>query len=170
MSISSELVARYKTDVFIETGSYEGGTIQKALDAGVKEIHSIEINPQKFKFCCARFANEPRVNLYLGDTIDILPEIINKLSQRATFWLDAHAGNGASGRYSCPLIQELKAFISSPIKDHIILIDDRRLLGSAAWGRVTEEQVLAELKSVNSNYTIVYEDGVVPNDIIVATL
>ena len=37
---------KYKNSVFLETGTYQGDGIKKALEAGFEKIYSIEINFQ----------------------------------------------------------------------------------------------------------------------------
>ena len=83
---------------------------------------------------------------------------------------------------------ELEALKNHPIKTHTILIDDRRLLKklgdnpfttnpdgsvklhpmSAEVIGFTEEEIIAKLKEINPKYTIKYENGHVPNDVICA--
>ena len=49
----------------------------------------------------------------------------------AVFWLDGHySGEGtASGEKETPLALELTALAAHPVKDHIVLMDDARMLG-----------------------------------------
>ena len=80
----------YMNPVFIETGSYVGDGIKAALDAGFKQVISIELSVFYYEACKERFKDDPRVFLYFGDSLIILPEILNGISKRCTFWLDGH--------------------------------------------------------------------------------
>jgi hypothetical protein len=173
--------------VFVETGTYLGDTVQIALDAGYDLVHSIEVDQGMFDKCYERFKNNPKVKLWLGDSVDIIPKIAQELNEPATFWLDAHAsGPLPGGRYApCPLILELQGIYGkevvritengvekqrekSKVDTHTIMIDDRRLFGSPEWGYVQEHQVMQLLFQINSNYQVRYLDGHQTNDIICA--
>ena len=141
-----------------------------------------------YENCCEKFKNNSKVKLWFGDSVDIIPKIMDDLIEPATFWLDAHAsGPLRGGRYApCPLVLELEAIYGkkkikftnngsetyvekSLIDSHTIMIDDRRLFGSAEWGFVQENQIMDILLKINPNYKINYLDGHQANDIICAT-
>lgn len=181
-----EYLKKYaKGSVFVETGTYHGDTIRNALEHGFSKIYSIEIDDDLYNKACEQFKNRENVILYKGDSVDIIPEILkNHPNDEITFWLDAHAsGPLAGGKYPCPLIQELEDMSEKTLtinsingakaeqknKPYVIFIDDRRLLGTAEWGMVQEQDVLRKLMEVNNEYKFYLEDGHVPQDIIVAT-
>lgn len=170
------LFAKYVNSIFVETGTYKGDSVQEALDIGFKEIYTIELNEARYNTCVNRFANNPNVHLFHGDTLEILPEIIKLINNRTTFWLDAHITKGTVGKLRCPMVEEIKIISKHPIKNHTILMDDRRLLGRRRFGNVHEKDIISAIKELNPNYQIHYEDGVgsrrvkVENDIIVATV
>lgn len=174
---------------FVETGTYLGDTVQLALNAGFEYVHSIEVDQGMFDKCKSRFENNSKVKLWFGDSVDIIPKIVDELNEPATFWLDAHAsGPLLGGRYApCPLVLELQAIYGkevvnitengmqkqrkkSDIDNHTIMIDDRRLFGSAEWGFVQENQIMELLFLINPKYKIHYLDGHKENDIICATV
>jgi hypothetical protein len=106
-----------------------------------------------------------------GDTFQVFGDVVAKVDKQATFWLDAHWDGGPVGVYKCPLPFELQNLMQHPIRTHTILIDDRRLFGQvgSTWGEnINEESIINSLIDINPNYKILYEDGHVPNDIIVA--
>ena len=58
------------------------------------------------------------------------------------FFLDAHVDNENIHKYKkyCPLFEELSAIVSLERKDHIIMIDDLRIIkGSFPWGERSYE-------------------------------
>jgi hypothetical protein len=132
----SKWLFQYPNDIFVETGSGTGGGIQSALKYGFKEIHSIEINKQSYDYCVKLFINNNNVNLYLGDSMVILPQILSNIKAKATFLLDAHVMdvNQTHGKELCPVLEELKIIIMHSKNlgvKHSILIDDLKLFNGA---------------------------------------
>ena len=166
MPIAKETLAKYTNPVFVETGTYMGATVQKALELGFQKIISIEIDEQLYQKACQIFARRSAVELICGDTLERLPYILADLTQPATFWLDAHRGPGPGGDVPYPILKELEFIANHPIKTHTILIDDRRMLDDS-WG-LTEADVRMALLKINPNYQISYEPGFVEDDVIVA--
>ena len=68
---------------------------------------------------------------------------------------------------------KLQNLMQHPIRTHTILIDDRRLFGQvgSTWGEnINEESIINSLIDINPDYQISFEDGCIPDDIIVAQL
>ncbi len=167
---------KYINPVFIETGTYLGNGIEKALAVGFEEIYSIEISQKFHKKAVERFQKQikqGRVNIILGDSSVCVPSILERLNSKATFWLDAHFSGGDTGKgeKDVALLEELDAISKHPIKEHTILIDDVRLFGTRSeqdWAGIKLDQVLEKLRSINESYLISYENGVVEKDVLVA--
>ncbi len=158
-----------ETKVFIETGTLYGDTVDLMKDT-FDSIHSIEINQQLYLNAVNKYNNDKNVFLWLGDSPDIIPQILKMVNDPAVFWLDGHAsGPLPGGKYGgCPLIQELMAIKNHFINTHTIFIDDVRLFGSAEWSFVTKQQVLDILFDINHGYIVEYLDGEIENDVLVA--
>jgi len=163
-------------DAFIETGTYLGQTVELIRNSGLpfEEIYSIELEPTLAKNARKYFAGDTRVFIVEGDSVDIVSKICSQKldNKNATFWLDAHASGPLKGGRTGPnpLVEELEAIRQTGNPNHTILIDDRRLFGSGEWGFLKEEKVMEMLNKINPNYTILYLDGEVPEDIICATV
>lgn len=167
MPIDIDTLRKYRNPVFVETGTFMGMTVQKALDVGFERVISIEIDDKLHQDAVAKFADEPRVTLLHGDTLSHLPGILAQLDTPATFWLDAHrSGPLTGGVVPYPVLGELQLIAAHPIKTHTILIDDRRLIPTE-W-QMNELDVHAALRRINPDYQIAYAPGIVPDDIIVA--
>ena len=169
MPITKEILKNYPNQIFIECGSGKGNGIQAALDAGFEEIHSIEIDPQLYNDCKNRFYGNDKVDLYLGDSINILSMIMPvTYSANATFWLDAHpnAKHDPTGLMRCPLLAEL-AIIFGYGTEHTILIDDIRLCGRHQLGHITKQQIIDVIYAANPFMQIEYIDGHTKQDILV---
>lgn len=169
MTLPNVVLQQFMNDIFIETGSYDGRTIQQALDCGFKEVRSVELSDSYFDICTARFANEERVKLYKGDSVFVLPAMLGDITKPATIWLDSHVQEGVAGKYAAPLLHELATIALHHINTHTIMIDDRRLMGQQWWSAVNEHDVLKMLESINPHYKIEYFDSkAAEKDIIIA--
>ena len=116
-----------------------------------------------------RFENNSRVYLYYGDSSKILYNVIESIEQPITFWLDSHWSGDDTGFGSnkYPLLLELDQISRHSIKNHTILIDDIRLLDTE-WKLGDIEIVKNKILDINSKYKLSFEDGFIPNDIMVA--
>lgn len=180
-SLTGPILEKYTYNkYFLETGTYTGGGVQVAANVGFEHIISIEIDEVFYNASKSTFAGSKLdIRLYLGDSAIILSEIINKINEPITFWLDGHVSTRMIvGVTEIPLFLELDIIAKHPIKTHTILIDDRRMMGkvtpgnkpwSHVWENINEEQVIEKLLSINSKYNIIYEDSTnAKKDIIVA--
>lgn len=169
---SKEVFAKYPNAYFVETGSYYGAGIQKAIDAGFSRIYSIELAEPLYQYCKNRFAWNPGVHLVLGDSAKVMDKVLNEIDAPATFWLDGHYswGETAKGDTNSPILKELEAIAKHPIKTHTILIDDIRCCGTNDFDFVERDEIIAAILRINPAYQIHFEDGYWPNDILVATI
>lgn len=126
-SFIQELATAFNADIFVETGTYEGGTTTNALPF-FKEIYTIELAPLLHAKAVQRFQNNKKVHVHLGDSAHIFSKILPTLKGKILFWLDGHYSEGytALGKSNTPILDELKAIKESNIKDAIILVDDIR--------------------------------------------
>jgi len=168
---SIELFKKYPNPIFIETGSCHGTGIQQALNAGFTEIYSIELSPVFYKECTDRFKGIHGVNLIFGDSHLVLDELLSKINEPVTFWLDGHYSGPDSvrGIYESPLIQELAIIRDHHIKDHTIIIDDLRCWSIKEQGFDTA-MIIEKCMEINPQYTFIYENGERNNDILVAKI
>jgi hypothetical protein len=173
-TLSKAVLEKYPNDIFVETGTLYGEAVRLAIVCGFKKIYSIEINPdlvQSNRQQFAEYIERGQVEIIEGDTFVVFPELIKRLDGRTTFWLDAHWDGGPVGVVKCPLPMELDAIHQHPIKNHTIMIDDRRCFGIGNWGAgIVESEIITKVKDINPLYEIAYEDGCIPNDIITAVI
>ena len=163
MSGSTEIFKKYLNAVFVETGSAYGGGIQQALDAGFEEVYSIELHNEPYQYCIEMFKNSSKVHILLGNSKEVLCELLPKIDSQITFWLDGHDED----KY--PIMEELECIKSHHIKTHTILIDDLRMFDIEKHGL---DIAIIELKllEINHNYIFSFENGHVVNDILIAKL
>lgn len=162
-----KIFLKYKTDIFIETGSHLGYGIDRAIDIGFDQIYSIEIEESYYDHCCGKFQFNANVALYYGSSEVRLPDILSKVNERATFWLDAHMATFGG---PCPIITELKMISEHKIKCHNILIDDMRDFGTEAHDYITIQDLKNELLLINPEYTFEFESTGIKDNVLAAYL
>lgn len=129
--VKQDVVKRYARKfgprAFIETGTYLGQMIE-AVKTEFDSVISIELDEQLWLAAKQRFENDPHVQILLGDSTYVLPEVLEELNQPALFWLDGHFSGGvtALGTKSTPIVEELNHIFDHRVKDHVVLIDDAR--------------------------------------------
>ena len=116
---------RHGLKTFIETGTFKGDTLASVAATGIRSI-SVELSPEYFDRANQRFAGIRNVELHQGDAGDVLPRIVATLQEPALFWLDGHysAGQTAHGVLASPVSAEVRSILDSPVKGHVMLIDD----------------------------------------------
>lgn len=160
---------------FVETGSYLGSGIQKALNDGFNEVHSIESVSRLFEIVEKKFMNNSNVHLYLGDSSKDLWNIIQDLNKPITFWLDAHICPARQdGGKNCPLIEELEQIGRHHIKNHTILIDDMHCADTILFDFLSKDDLKKAIWKINPNYKIFYvpggDEGEYPQNVMVAII
>ena len=172
-TLPPNVIKKYISPYFFETGTANADAVRLALEVGFEKIFTIEIDPILYNKNVKKYKKEiadGRVFMFLGDTFELMPQIIDKyIDKPCTFWLDAHQDFGPGGVKMCPLVEEIEYIKKSSLK-HILLIDDRRMFGTW-WGEgINENLIISKIKELNSNYSIFYEDGHIPEDIIAAKI
>ena len=172
-------LSKYKTSTFIETGTYSGEGIRKALEAGFTDIRSIELDPNMYTANVEQFKNFPQVKIYHGDSALVLPQLLKEINYQCTFWLDAHYSGGPtqSGPVLSPIVDELKVIEQHSVKNHILLIDDYRQFDYTGidpetkkeWGFPGKLKLLDLIRQINPKYTITFIQGIQVGDVVCAT-
>lgn len=122
-----ELAAAANASVFVETGTFQGGTTRWAAEH-FAVVHTIERSETLYERYHADLELNSNVRTHLGDSAKVLPAIVNSLSEEpAIYWLDGHwSGDETAGEGDeCPLMEELRSLVTRP--NDLILIDDARL-------------------------------------------
>jgi len=93
----------------VETGTFHGDTTRWAASR-FEIVHTIERAENLYNLHSEELARIKGVNPHLGDSRDILPQIVEAIhGQKAVFWLDGHwsGGDTAGESDECPLLDEL---------------------------------------------------------------
>jgi len=81
------------------------------------------------------------VEVLEGDSAQVLPGVVARLTEPALFWLDGHYMGPGSGDASdhTPISAEIDSVLHHPVRRHAILIDDARLfVGAEGYPRLDD--------------------------------
>jgi hypothetical protein len=123
----TEYQQNYGYTTLIETGTYLGDMVE-AQRKRFKKVISIELSEELWKKAQKRFKRNKNVEIVLGDSGKVLPEILKNIHEPVIFWLDGHYSEGitAKGDKDCPIFEELNAIFGGKTTNPILLIDDAR--------------------------------------------
>ncbi|MDP4013829.1 MAG: hypothetical protein U0990_02620 [Candidatus Nanopelagicales bacterium] len=111
--------------VIVETGTYYGDT---AAYFAVRryDVHSIELSPELTELARQRFKYRNNVQIHMGDSGEILGQVIAGIDVPICFWLDGHYSGGVTAGDSMrpPILREIEAIGRHPVRSHVIVIDD----------------------------------------------
>jgi hypothetical protein len=141
-----EYARRFGLRTLIETGTYYGEMVA-AMRPHFDRISSIEQNPELAARAQRLFTRDAHVKILHGDSQQLLPDLVASLSEPALFWLDAgyYGWAGAQGD-AHRLGVELNAILRSPVRGHVVLMDDASGLNSQN-GAPTLQEVRRRIES-----------------------
>ena len=167
---------QYTNDVFIETGTYKGDTLEFVRESNkFKTLHSMELSEPYHKRCSNRFVNYENVKVHHGNSRYDLVNIIRDIDTEITFWLDSHWSGGAENfeigcdpELKCQVLHELDQIKNHPIKTHTIIVHHIRLMDGSHF-EVTLDQINQKILEINPNYKIkFYNDECSEKNVLVA--
>ncbi len=150
--IITAYLERYQIREFIETGTYLGDTLAHIARNHSISCRSIELDQELYEIAKYRFRDWSNIEVYRGDSGQVLPAITRELRAPALFWLDGHYSGGvtAKGKADTPISNELQSILDSEIKQHVILIDDARCFNGSNGYPFLDEFLVTVRK--NSEY------------------
>jgi hypothetical protein len=150
-----ELFSKYKLNntIFFETGTHYGDSILLALYLEFEKILSVEIDKKLYDLCSQSFNNNEKVKLFLGDSIEKMPEMLSHINSPTLFWLDAHILSGEIVFSELELIKGLKN------NNHTIIIDDIPVYFNSSLDKLKEK-----ILEINPNYKFNLEDALNEGD------
>ena len=126
-AIVKDYARRFALRTLIETGTYRGDMVNACRET-FETIVSIELDEVLFEEARRRFAKYPHVAILHGDSGPVLMQTLPTILTPCLFWLDGHYCGTvtARGGAETPILHELSAILSHPVREHVILIDDAR--------------------------------------------
>lgn len=169
-------------ETYFETGlgncAVDDVSLKQALRCNFAKCISLEIDPKFIEAGKEVFKDdieEGKCELILGDSAK-LANYLDRVTGRCLFFLDAHiqGGMGDACDYvrRCPLLEELEAIKSLERKDHVICIDDVRIITGCKWGDSELQNIdllgaiKKKLKEINPDYKFERLDGYITDDIL----
>jgi hypothetical protein len=119
---------------FIETGTFAGTTTKLLAEHGY-QCKSVELSDHYYEQAVIKFAALSNVELFHGDSGDLLGSMVASAEAPHLFWLDGHYSGGKTTRSSSdtPIVRELNQLLSCDIKNSVILIDDIHEFGKGDY-------------------------------------
>jgi hypothetical protein len=111
-----EIAFRNNIDHIIETGTSDGYSTQ-LMARCFNKVQTIEVVEDTYNLAKGHLQNYPNVIQYLGNSADVLNDILVDGDDNCMFFLDAHWED------YCPLKDEFKAIKNKNIKPPIIIHD-----------------------------------------------
>lgn len=135
------VVDRFGIDAMIETGTGLGGTVIKFAEGHpYLPIYTVEAVSDVYVFAVTNTINYHNIKCILGNTIDVLPDLISTVQDKESilFWLDAHFpgadfgfanyGDVEDSAIRIPLESELRLIVEGrDISKDFFVIDDLRV-------------------------------------------
>lgn len=118
-------------EVFIETGTFRGESLEFASSLPFNELHSCDVSARHYNNAVEKFKNNKKINLHHESSHTLLRKIIDP-KKSTTFWLDGHWQNLGADEIDivateCPLKVELEQIFEKDwVVPPLILIDDAR--------------------------------------------
>jgi hypothetical protein len=141
------MAREHRLRVFVETGTYQGDTLA-VLRRHFERLHSIELSDELYRNAAARFAGDPGIKLWHGDSSIVLGKVLGEIQHPALFWLDGHysGGHTALGQEITPIRRELEQIAGHAcVGRHVVVIDDARLFrGTDEYPTIEEVKSIAE--------------------------
>lgn len=139
-----------KYPCFIETGTYNGETVF-AFEPCFESLHTIEISEKYYNRTKSRYSGS-KINFILGDSSDVLEQLLPTITTNCVFFLDGHwsAGDTGRGRKDVPLEEEVRHICNLFEHEAILIIDDFRLFGCSNdivdWRNVNKDTLVSILQ------------------------
>ena len=151
-----ELANKFNAQIFVETGTYQGDMIYAMRDV-FKQLYSVELGEELCKKAQKRFKSLKHIQIFQGDSADVLPSIMKLLKERCLFWLDGHysAGITALGDKETPIYSELNTIFNAEDFGHVILIDDARcFIGKNDYPKLLELKEFVKSKKSSLSFNV----------------
>ena len=144
-----------KYNVFIETGTYYGKTINN-MEPHFDRLYTIELSEYHYNLTKNKY-NGTKITFMNGDSSIVLSNLLINIDTSCMFFLDGHfSSHGtAKGDKDVPIYEEL-AIIKKYCKyNALIIIDDCRLFGTKGpedWSDINTDKILEILSDRIINY------------------
>ncbi len=153
---------RKYSDTYVESGTCLGDGLSRAVAAGFT-CKSVELHPPYFEQSTKRFAGNPKVTLFEGDSRRHLTKMLE--DKPCVIFLDAHPSGPGSGGHDDLMekgkestfqqdiiLEDELGIILTHRPDHVILIDDQH--GASDF----TDRLIDMARGVNKDYQAIFLD------------
>lgn len=119
-----DIIEKYQTSVFVETGLGWGHGIQFARTFDFDKLYSIEIIKEVIDLYYKTYPPDPKIKLLYGDSLTGLKTILPEIKENICFWLDAHFP--ASDVFGIPFDSCTDEKLRLPLWEELNLIKELR--------------------------------------------
>lgn len=139
-----------KYPVFIETGTYNGGTIF-TFEQYFNKLYTIELSEKYYYNTKSKYSGN-KIQFILGDSTNVFLHLLPNIKNNTIFFLDGHwsSDDTAKGNKDCPLIEEITHINNLFTEEAIIIIDDARLFetkNNEDWSDINSQKIINIIKS-----------------------
>ena len=154
-----QYASAYRLRILVETGTQHGHMLA-VLRKDFSRLYSVELDPVCYEKARRRFRSDHHIELFCGDSADLLPEILVRLHEPALFWLDGHynPNQAPSGEHVSPILAELAHLLTAPRLGHVIIIDDARLF-NVRYGYPPLSEVLSMIERDGGWNVLIQDDS-----------
>ena len=140
-----------KLDNFIETGTYLGDSTLEASKV-FTTVHTMEIVPDLQRQAIEKCSSANNIHFHLGDTVKLLPDIVQNLTGGCLWFLDAHQSGPETSNNGVhvPLLHELDIILDNMNRsdEHVFIIDDVRLFSAYwDWANISIQSIIQKFSS-----------------------
>jgi predicted O-methyltransferase YrrM len=139
--------------IFVEAGTYKGATTH-FFARHAEHVYSVELHYGLFTAAQQRFANDNKVTIIHGDSLEEIPKIVAGCTSPPLVFLDGHfSGPGtAEGEEMEPAESTLYKLVVPT--GTTIVVDDLRLFGSGLAGFPQLDEITAAARAAFPNAVV----------------
>lgn len=134
--------------VFVETGTYKGETC-RMVSPHFGKVFTIEIYEPLYKEAKESFRTYGNIEAYLGDSLEILPQLYQEYKNGAVFYIDAHVSGGDSSynpNHPVPLLKEIEIINRQTLGPSLFIMDDLRLWKDGCWQGISNSNICSQFR------------------------
>ena len=149
-----------KTKYFVETGTYKGDTTMMASEH-FEHVYTMEIMKALYDESSKRASDSKvdNITFCLGDSVQILPQILPSIQDGSFFFIDAHQSGGDTGnnnKQRVPLYEELDLILNSDIGPSVFIFNDLRFWEGENqevwdWVHISKEKIITKFENLDYN-------------------
>lgn len=160
--VAHGVLEKYPNRVFVGTGMRNYVTIARAINAGFKEILSLEedlLLVEHKKYLVPKDKNFHNYHAHQGNPGTDLYKLITPIQEQMTIFLSSYLPCPDSMSQKNTILEELDQIAKHNIHTHTILIEYIQHASTSFFGNVTLDSIKSKLLKINPSYQFKLEKG-----------